>query len=167
MGESSVVIEDARSSDLPAIAAILNDAIRETTAVWHDEPRSADWMAAWFELKQARGWPLLVARGVEGILGYASYGEFRPHAGYRETMEHSIYVEPGQHGRGIGRKLLSALMDRAYANGVHVLVGGIADGNLASIALHRSLGFEEVARMPEVGQKFGRRLTLILMQKIL
>jgi len=82
-------------------------------------------------------------------------------------MEHSVYVNDAFHRAGIGRLLLTALIERARANGVHVLVGGIAAENAASIALHAALGFEEVARMPEVGQKFGRWLTLVFMQKIL
>ncbi len=164
---NNILIDDAVTGDLPAIAAILNEAIENTTAVWYDEPRTPDWMGAWFELKRAKGWPVLVARSEGRVVGYASYGEFRPHAGYRDTLEHSVYVDGSVRGAGIGRLLLTALIERARANGVHVLVGGIAAENAASIALHGALGFEEVARMPEVGQKFGRWLTLIFMQKVL
>ncbi|MEN3976678.1 N-acetyltransferase family protein [Emcibacter sp. SYSU 3D8] len=162
-----VKIENALADDLPAIAVILNEAIENTTSVWYDEPRTRDWMDAWFELKRLKGWPVLVARGEGRVLGYASYGEFRPHTGYRGTREHSVYVDGSVRGMGIGRMLLGTLIARARDNGVHILVGGIADENAASIALHRSLGFSEVARMPEVGQKFDRWLTLVLMQKIL
>ncbi len=162
-----VSIEDAVPGDLPAIAEILNHAILNTTAVWYDDPRTETWMAAWFELRRAKGWPVLVARHEGRVVGYASYGEFRPHYGYRDTMELSVYVAPAAHGAGIGRMLLAALVERAKTTGVHVLVGGIAAENEASIALHRSLGFQEVARMPEVGRMFGRLLTLVFMQKIL
>ena len=80
-------------------------------------------MAAWFELRRAKGWPVLVARQAGRVAGYASYGEFQPHAGYRDTMEHSVYVDPSVHRGGIGRMLLTALVERARASGVHVLVG--------------------------------------------
>ncbi|MGE0667805.1 MAG: N-acetyltransferase family protein [Sphingomonadales bacterium] len=160
-------IGDAVADDLPAIAAILNHSILNTTAAWYDDPCTDEWMAAWFELRRAKGWPVLAARVGGRVVGYATYGEFRSRTGYRDTMEHSVYVDASYHRAGIGRSLLTALVDRARANGVHVLVGGIADENEASIALHRALGFEEVARMPEVGQKFGRWLTLVFMQKIL
>lgn len=163
----NILIEDAVAGDLPVIAAILNEAIANTTAVWYDDPRTPDWMAAWFELKRLKGWPVLVARCDGRVLGYASYGEFRPHAGYRDMLEHSVYVDGSARGAGIGRKLLTALIERARENGVHVLVGGIAGENTASIGLHAALGFQEVARMPEVGQKFGGWLTLVFMQKIL
>ncbi len=162
-----VKIEDAVADDLQAIAAILNHSILTTTAAWYDEPCTDEWMAAWFELRRAKGWPVLVARREERVVGYATYGEFRSRTGYRDTMEHSVYVDEAFHRSGIGRMLLVELVERARGNGVHVLVGGIADENAASIALHQALGFVEVARMPEVGQKFGRWLTLIFMQKVL
>jgi len=162
-----VKIEDASAGDLPAIAAILNHSILNTTAAWYDDPCTEEWIAAWFELRRMKGWPVLVARREGQVVGYATYGEFRSRTGYRDTMEHSVYVNDAFHRAGIGRLLLTALIERARANGVHVLVGGIAAENAASIALHAALGFEEVARMPEVGQKFGRWLTLVFMQKIL
>lgn len=54
---NNVFIGDAVAGDLPAIAAILNEAIANTTSVWYDDPRTPDWMDAWFELKRAKGWP--------------------------------------------------------------------------------------------------------------
>ena len=162
-----VKIEEASADDLPAIAAILNHSILKTTAAWYDEPCTDEWMAAWFELRRAKGWPVLVARREGQVVGYATYGEFRSRTGYRDTMEHSVYVDETFHRGGIGRMLLVELVERARGNGVHVLVGGIADENAASIALHQALGFVEVARMPEVGQKFGRWLTVVFMQKSL
>jgi phosphinothricin acetyltransferase len=163
----TTLIDDAGQDDLPAISAILNHAILHTTAVWFDEPQSELEMRAWFELKQALRLPLLVAREGDGVIGYATYGPFRSRTGYRHSMEHSVYVAEGMQGRGLGRSLLSALMERAQENGVHVLVGGIEAENAASIALHRSLGFSETGRLLEVGTKFGRWLTLVFMQKIL
>ena len=163
----TVSIGDASPSDLPAIAAILNDAILHTTAVWYDDPRTPAEMEAWFELKQMRGDPVLVARNDGRVLGYASYGPFRPFSGYRHTMELSVYVAAEARRSGAGRRLLAALIARARADGVHVLLGGIDADNAASIGLHAALGFQEVARMPQVGHKFGRWLTLVFMQKML
>jgi phosphinothricin acetyltransferase len=163
----TTLIDDAGQEDLPAISAILNHAILHTTAVWFDDPQTELEMRAWFELKQGLRLPLLVARRNGRVVGYATYGPFRQRIGYRYSMEHSVYVAEGMQGRGIGRSLLAALMERARQNGVHVLVGGIEAENAASIALHRSLGFEETGRLPEVGTKFGRWLTLVFMQKVL
>jgi L-amino acid N-acyltransferase YncA len=163
-----VSIEDALPSDLPAISAILNDAILHTTAVWYDDVRTPREMEAWFELKQMQGFPVLVAR-LEGgaVAGYASYGPFRAFSGYRHTMEISVYVAAEARRSGAGRRLLAALIERARASGVHVLVGGIDADNEASIGLHTALGFQEVGRMPQIGHKFARWLTLVLMQKVL
>ena len=101
------------------------------------------------------------------MLGYASYGPFRPFDGYRQTVEHSVYVAEAARRRGIARALLTALEARARAGGMHVMIGGIAGDNTPSLRLHEELGFKETARMPEVGQKFGGYLDLVFMQKML
>ena len=124
-------------------------------------------MDAWFE-GRTRDFAVQVARGADGaVLGYASYGSFRAYSGYRLTVEHSVYVRGDVRGQGIGAALLASLILRAQAQGLHVMVGALEAGNTASLALHASQGFSETARMPEVGWKFGRWLTLVLVQKIL
>ncbi|MBI1181769.1 MAG: GNAT family N-acetyltransferase [Alphaproteobacteria bacterium] len=162
-----MTVENALPDDLPAITAILNHAILHTTAVWYDDPRTDLEMRAWFELKRELRVPVLVARSAGQVAGYASYGPFRPWSGYRHTMEHSVYVAEGLRGRGAGRLLLGALVERARQDGLHALIGGVEADNAASLALHRSLGFEEVGRLPEVGTKFGRWLTLVFMQRVI
>lgn len=165
-------IRPADAADLPAVRAILNDAIRTTTAVWYDTPLTVDEMRGWFEQRRAGGYPVLVAVSREDgsggtVIGYAALGPFRPHHGYRLTAEHSIYVADGLRGRGVGRRLLAAITDEARAMGLHALVGGLDAENTASLALHEAAGFVETARMPEVGAKFGRWLTLVFVQKTL
>jgi phosphinothricin acetyltransferase len=162
-----VTIEDAIDGDLPRIGAILNEAILNTTAVWYHDPRTPEQMRSWLDMKQQEGLPVLVARRHGSVVGYASYGPFRPWSGYLHTIEHSVYVDGDARRAGIGRALLGTLVTRAEAAGYHAMVGGIAAENEASIGLHEKLGFREVARMPEVGLKFGRWLTLVFMQKIL
>ena len=87
--------------------------------------------------------------------------------GYRHTVEHSIHVRQDCWGRGIGRALVDALVERARAQGKHVMIAGIDAENVGSIRFHERLGFFEVARLPEIGEKFGRRLDLVLMQRML
>jgi L-amino acid N-acyltransferase len=101
------------------------------------------------------------------VLGYASYGPFRPFDGYRLTAEHSVYVAETARRRGVARALLTALEERARAQGLHVLIGGIAADNEPSLRLHAQLGYHETGRLPEVGQKFGRWLDLVFLQKLL
>lgn len=157
-------IDEAREDDLPAMTVILNEAAAHTTATWHEYPKSAAEMADWFAQRK-RDYAVLAARGPSGLLGYASYGPFRGPSGYRLTAEHSIYVREDVRGQGIGKALLEALIARARAQGLHVLIGGIGSENELSIALHKKFGFEETGRLPEVGRKFDRWLTLVFMQK--
>ena len=101
------------------------------------------------------------------MLGYGSYGPFRAFDGYRLTVEHSIYVAESARRHGIGSALLQGLERDARRAGMHVMLGGIAADNEPSLRLHARHGFVETARMPEVGQKFGRWLDLVFMQKVL
>ncbi len=160
-------IRDAATGDLSAISALYNHAVRETTAIWNETLSDPQERGRWMAERLAAGFPVLVAEADGEFAGYGTYGPFRPHEGYRDTVENSVYVTPELQGRGIGGALLDALIERARAQGRHVMVAGIEAGNAASIALHAARGFTETARMPEVGQKFGRRLDLVLMQKML
>ncbi len=163
----SFTIEAAAPADIPAIAGILNDAIVNTVAAWREAPMTEEEMATWFEGRE-RDYAVLVARGADGaVLGYASYGAFRAYSGYRHTVEHSVYVRKDVRGQGIGTALLSRLVERARGQGLHVMVGGLEAGNEASLRLHVAQGFVETARMPEVGRKFERWLTLVFVQKLL
>ena len=162
-----ILVEEAGAADLPAIMAILNDAIINTTAVWYHDARTPQQMREWLAMKQQDDLPVIVARQGGQVVGYASYGPFRPWSGYLHTVEHSVYVDGRARRAGVGRALLEALVIRARAAGYHAMVGGIAAENEASIALHEKLGFIEVGRMPEVGLKFGKWLTLVFMQKII
>ena len=159
------LIRNAGPGDLPAILALHNHAIRNTTSIWNETVSNLDDRRRWMTERLAAGFPVLIAEVGGRFAGYGTFGPFRPHEGYRETVENSVYVMPEMQGQGIGRALLDALIARARAQGRHVMVAGIEAGNSASIALHAACGFTETARMPEVGRKFGRYLDLVLMQK--
>ena len=158
-------IRAAAEADLPAILAIYNDAVVNTTAIWNDDVVDLDNRRAWFAARSAQGYPVLVAEADGAVLGYASYGDFRPFQGYRFTVENSIYVAAAARGRGAGAKLLAALVDHASMAGKHVMVAGITADNAVSLRLHERQGFVETARMPELGFKFGRFLDLVFLQK--
>ena len=158
-----MILRDAEAGDLKAIAAILNGEILGSTASWTEKPKSADDMARWLQARRAGGFPVVVAEAGGEVLGYASYGPFRAGEGYRETVEHSVYVARPARGRGIARLLMARLIERARAAGLHRMVGGVSADQAASLGLHRKLGFEEQGRLSEVGLKRGRRLDLALM----
>ena len=165
-----VEIRDETAADLAATLNIYNELITSTTVAWAEQPQTLEERREWFEAQARRGFVSLVA--VEGgeVVGMANYGDFRDSLhwpGYRFTAEHSIHVRSDRRRSGVGRMLMDELIARAGRNGIHVLVAGIDADNGDSIRFHERLGFVEVARMPETGQKFGRWLDLVLMQRIL
>jgi phosphinothricin acetyltransferase len=162
-----IVVRDAVESDLPAILDIVNHAILHTTALWTIRPTTLEARTAWWKERVESGFPVLVADAGEPVAAFASYGPFRPHDGYFYTVEHSIYVATAAQGRGIGRALLAALIERAIGQGKHVMIGGIEAGNAASLRLHAAFGFVETGRLPRVGRKFDRWMDLVFMQKAL
>jgi len=166
-GASGFAIRPAAARDLPGISAIHNAVVASSNAIFSELAETLDQRDAWFAQRTAAGMPVLVAcRGGE-VLGFASYAQYRPWAGYRETVEQTIHVGERHRRQGIGRALLVALVAVAREEGMHALVAGIDAGNEASVALHRSLGFVQVGLMPEVAIKHGVRLDLLLMQLLL
>jgi L-amino acid N-acyltransferase YncA len=158
-----MILREAEVGDLAAIAEILNHEIRSGTASWTETPKNPDDMMRWFGKRTARGHPVLVAEDGGEVLGYASYGPFRAGEGYRETVEHSVYVARSARGRGIARLLMERLIVHARTAGLTRMVGGVSADQPASAGLHRKLGFEEQGRLKGVGIKRGKRLDLVLM----
>lgn len=158
-------IRSATHADLPVIVDIYNEAGVGTTASYDIDPVDLENRALWFNRLRTAGFPVLVledeAEG--GVLGYAAYGPFRDKAGYAHTVEHSVYVASGRRAAGVGRMLMSALIDHARASGVHVMVGVLDAANDASLVFHQRLGFTESAVLPQVGRKFDRWLDVIFM----
>ena len=151
-----------------AILDIYNDAILHSTALYEVQPRAPESMTAWFQKKEAHGIPVIGAEDEAGRLaGFATYGAFRSGEGYGPTAEHSIYVHKDFRGQGLGRLLLSRLIDAAAQRQVHSLIGVIDADNAASIALHEKLGFTHAGTLKEAGFKFGRWLDVVFYQRIL
>jgi L-amino acid N-acyltransferase YncA len=162
-----LTVRDALESDLPAVLAIYNDVVATTTAVYRDDPATLDDRAAWWRDRVAQGLPVLVAVDGDEVVGFASFGDFRAWPGYRFTVEHSVHVRADHRGRGVGHALMVPLIERARALGKHVMVAGVDADNAGSIRFHQRLGFERAGHLREVGFKFGRRLDLVFLQRIL
>jgi L-amino acid N-acyltransferase len=148
-----------------AILGILNDAIVSSTAVYDYHPRALESMAPWFEAKRVRNFPVWGAVGdANELLGFATYGTFRPWQGFKYSVEHSVYVASHARGQGIGRVLMQRLIETAREQQYHLLIGGIDASNAQSIAFHEQLGFVHAGTIKQAGFKFGRWLDLAFYQ---
>jgi phosphinothricin acetyltransferase len=151
-----------------AILAIFNDAIVNSTALYDYRPRAAESMVTWFETKARGNFPVIGIENESGeLMGFGSYGTFRAWPAYKYTIEHSLYVDNRFRGRGVGKALLTALVEAASRQDYHVMVGGIDASNAVSIRLHEKLGFTHCGTVKQSGFKFGRWLDLAFYQRIL
>src|SRR5262245_32308085 len=160
-------IREARAGDAAAICAIYNDAVVNTTAVFDYRPRSLEAQQAWLASKREQDLPVLVAEEAGAVVGFASFGPFRPWPAYAHTVENAIYVAPDRRGGGVGGRLLPPLLDLMRARRLHAVVAGITADNEPSLRLHRRLGFVQVAHFREVGWKFDRWLDLLFLELML
>ena len=165
MTQTPFTLRPATTADLEAMRAIYNDAVLHTTASYDYDPRPAQKQLEWFAAKQAAGFPVMVAVAGGEVAGFASYGSFRAWAGYRFTVEHSVYIDGRFRRRGIAGALVQSLLDQARASGLHLMVAGIDAANQGSIELHRRLGFQEAGVLREAGYKFDRWLDLAFMTR--
>jgi len=156
----------AEPRDAAAINEIYNHYVAHSTATYHTEPVSPEerlvWLAAHGPIH-----PVTVAEEDGLVLGWASLSPFHPRPAYRFTVENSVYVRPGLHGRGLGSALMADLLGRAAGAGHRSIVALIDAGQGASIRLHRRFGFEEAGRLKAVGFKFGCWLDVVYMQLLL
>ncbi len=165
--DASIAIREAAVVDVGAITEIFNDAILNTTAVYFYDPVSEGNRLEWLQIKQKDEWPVFVAEQNGQVLGFSTFGPFRPWPAYLHSVEHSVYVHPKHRGQGIGKLLMEPVISAAKAKNMHTLIAGIDASNAASFTLHQRLGFVQVAHFREVGFKFGRWLDLVFMQKML
>ena len=162
-----ITIRPAREADLPEILEIYNHVILNTTAVYSYEPHTLEMRKAWYDDKLRNGYPLFVAEDAGRVAGLSTYGPFRVWHAYKYTIENSIYVAADYRGKGVARLLMKPLIDAALAQEYHAIVASIDASNEASLRLHRSFGFKEVAHFREVGYKFGRWLDLKFLELLL
>jgi L-amino acid N-acyltransferase len=158
-----MTIRTATPADALAVASLLNALLATTTIEWTETPKTVDSVLIWLREHER----VLVAEEDSQVVGVAAFGWFRDavsRPGYRFTVENTIHVRQDHWGRGVGRSLMHALLDEARSSGKHAMIAAIDGENEASIRFHERLGFVEVARMPEVGTKFGRWLELVLLE---
>lgn len=163
-----VTIRDATDADIPAIAGIYAGHVLHGTASFEETPPDAEEMRRRFRDVRGSGRPYLVAEIDGRIAGYAYAGAYRTRTAYRFTLENSIYLEPSSAGKGVGTRLMAALIERCEAGPWREIVAIIGDSaNEPSIALHRKFGFALVGTLRNVGFKHGRWLDSVVMQRTL
>ena len=166
VGSSDLVVRDATAADAAACAALYAPYVVDTTVSFEEEQPDAAEMARRIAAAQEHhAWLLAERDGL--IVGFAYAGAWRARSAYRHTCEVSVYVDASAHGRGIGRTLYTALLDRMRTAGMRLAVGGTTMPNEASERLHRVLGFQVVGTFREVGFKQGRWCDVTWFQKTL
>ncbi|HLG39868.1 MAG TPA: GNAT family N-acetyltransferase [Chitinophagaceae bacterium] len=164
--DKTIIIREAAEGDLPELLTIYNDIILHTTAVYDYEPHTLEMRKQWFETKRQQGFPVFVAEEGEKIVGFSSIGPFRAWAAYKYSVENSVYVAADARGKGVGKLLIQPLIEATKKLKLHTIIAGVDATNEASLQLHKSFGFEEVAHFKEVGWKFDRWLDLKFLQFI-
>jgi len=139
-----------------------------STGLYEYTPRTMDVMREWFGNKIKHQYPVIGIENDSGdLLGFASYGAFRPWPAYKYSVEHSVYVHREHRAQGVGAMLVTELIAIATQQEYHVIIGGIDAENKPSIALHEKLGFVHAGTIRQSGFKFGRWLDLAFYQRVL
>lgn len=159
-------VRPAQLDDAEAIRAIYNREVTGSTVTFDLVPRGPEEQEAWLTARSGAH-AVLVAVDDDEVIGFASLSPYRDRPAYATTVEDSVYVRHDRHGQGVGAALLDALVATARRHGFHTVIGRIVGGHEASIALHRSAGFELVGVEREVGRKKGRWLDVVVMQRLL
>ena len=168
MSADGVVIRPSREGDVGQIAAIYRHHVLHGLASFEEIPPDANELAARRHDILARGLPYLVAERSRRVLGYCYAGPYRLRSAYRFTLEDSIYIDQAEVGRGLGRGLLTTLLDRCAELGYRQMVAVIGGSDTwPSIRLHAALGFARIGTLPAVGFKFGGWVDIVLMQRAL
>jgi L-amino acid N-acyltransferase YncA len=167
VSQDAIAVREAHDADLDAIQAIYAHHVLHGTATFEELPPDVRELAIRRQAVRGAGLPYLVAQVDDRVVGYAYATLYRPRTAYRYTIEDSIYVAPAMVARGIGRALLSALIEHCERGPWRQMIAVVGGGqaNAGSLALHRNLGFEMVGTLKAVGFKLGGWVDTALMQR--
>jgi len=158
------MIRTATQKDLPYILEIYNDAILHTTAIYDYKAHTIEDRIEWYESKMQDGYPILVAEENNTVIGFATFGSFRPWPAFKYSIEHSIYVHEKYNNKGTGTLLLKSIIQISNEREFATMVAGIDGSNEKSIRMHEKLGFKYSGTIIKAGFKFGKWLNLVFYQ---
>lgn len=158
------MIREASKNDLIEILEIFNGAILHTTAIYDYKTHTIDDRIQWYEKKIKEGYPIIVEEENSKVIGFATFGPFRPFPAFKYTIEHSIYVHEKHGNKGIGTSLLKEIIRISDERGFATMVAGIDGSNEKSIKMHEKLGFEYSGTIKKAGYKFEKWLNLVFYQ---
>jgi phosphinothricin acetyltransferase len=160
------MIRQVKEEDAEEICAIYNYYIEHTTISFEEMPLTVAEMAERIHRISAM-YPYIVWEEDGAILGYAYVTAYHERSAYRHSVSDTIYLRPDAKGRGIGKALITELLDRCRTAGIHAVVALITHPNEPSIALHQRAGFKKVAHMEEIGYKFNQWLDVEYWERLL
>ena len=162
---SMLVTRPATLEDLKDITEIYNQAILKTNATFDTKIKTIKEQIKWFEDHGEKN-PILVALLNKNIIGFASLSKYSTRCAYSDTAELSLYIKEDYQDKGYGKKLMDSIIKEGKNVGIHAILSRITEGNEKSVHLHEAFGFKLVGIIKEVGYKFGKRLDVILMEKV-
>jgi L-amino acid N-acyltransferase YncA len=168
MAGDGFLVRPSRDADVAAISAIYAHHVLHGVASFEEVPPEADEIGRRRAEILAHGLPYLVAEREGRVVGYCYAGQYRTRSAYRYSLEDSIYIDAAEVGRGIGRALLSELIERSAALGYRQMVAVVGGSDTwPSIRLHERLGFARIGTLPAIGFKFGGWIDSIYLQRAL
>jgi len=162
---SDLLIRPALENDLTRINDIYNHYVRNTHITFDIEPWSAQQRLAWFAQFNGTSYQLWVAEVDGQVQAFVYAGQFRAKAAYDSAAEVTIYAHHQLQSKGLGTALYGKLLTNLAGPGLHRLYAVIALPNDVSVGLHKKLGFEQVGLLNEVGRKFGKKISVAMLEK--
>ncbi|MGC1427290.1 MAG: N-acetyltransferase family protein [Albidovulum sp.] len=159
-----MIIRPAEIEDVPAILRLWNPIIQTTFMTFTSEEKTARAVGEMIVVRRAAGQEFWVVED-GGVIGFAAYAQFRGGSGYAHAMEHTIILAPEARGRGTGRRVMADVEAHARTGGAHTMFACVSGENHDGVGFHERIGYKAMARIPEVGRKFGRWIDLVMMMK--
>jgi len=151
-------------SDVPAITRIYRHYVDHTAITFDTEAPDETAIAEKYAGLLRLGHPVIIAERAGQPVGYAYASFYRPRAAYRFTCEDSLYLDPAETGKGIGKAMLTELLTQSRAFGFKQMLAVITADTANSVGIHEKFGFRRVGYYEAVGLKFDRWHDIVHLQ---